>query len=296
MRLDLGKYDDGETLRVIYTSVSNRYILPSTLFRRIREYGMSEGCLVCLTCLQIFAGSFEINGDKTAVFAGVAMANLFCAFSHFSLVVGMSTAVETLCSQLYGAKKYDEVGIVLQRAIVVLSVWTIPVFILWLNCRFIFVLMRMNETVIDVSMAYLHIRLIAVPMDVLNVSYGKYLMAMGVVQCPMFSNITFVSCMVILNSIYIYGLHFDYRCLAWVYVIATYAAGLIQFISSLKYEQVQLTLQYPNMAALSNIGTFLQLGFPGLVQMCSEWWAFEALTFMASLLGEQALAAQSIIL
>jgi len=41
---------------------------------------------------------------------------------------------------------------------------------------------------------------------------------------------------------------------------------------------------------------FISLGLPGTVMLCSEWWAFEFLTIMATFLGTAAVDAETIIL
>ncbi|KAH9266670.1 hypothetical protein BASA83_010477 [Batrachochytrium salamandrivorans] len=42
--------------------------------------------------------------------------------------------------------------------------------------------------------------------------------------------------------------------------------------------------------------TYTKLGVPGVAMVCSEWWAFELVALASGMLGEQSLAAQSIIL
>ena len=41
---------------------------------------------------------------------------------------------------------------------------------------------------------------------------------------------------------------------------------------------------------------FISLGLPGTVMLCSEWWAFEFLTIMATFLGTAAVDAETIVL
>lgn len=52
---------------------------------------------------------------------------------NFELVkqVGMASGLETLCGQAYGAKQYDKLGVQTYRAIVTLTVVTIPISLLW---------------------------------------------------------------------------------------------------------------------------------------------------------------------
>eukprot|EP01041_Mallomonas_annulata_P012379 gene12379-26036_t len=128
----------------------------------------------------------------TVVFAGISLTNVFINVSCISLLIGMASASETLCSQHFGAGNYRQVGLVLQRSILILLLMVTPFVILWLFAENIF----------------------------------KYL---GVA---------------------------------------------------------------PDVAAIVE---FIILGFPSYIVLCSEWWTFEILSFLASLLSTEALAAQSII-
>eukprot|EP00596_Hydrurales_sp_CCMP1899_P009553 CAMPEP_0119036386 /NCGR_PEP_ID=MMETSP1177-20130426/4087_1 /TAXON_ID=2985 /ORGANISM="Ochromonas sp, Strain CCMP1899" /LENGTH=167 /DNA_ID=CAMNT_0006996213 /DNA_START=300 /DNA_END=800 /DNA_ORIENTATION=+ len=62
----------------------------------------------------IFASHYTENGvNESTVFAGISLANMFANVSCMSLMIGMSSAVETLASQHNGAKRYQQVGIIL---------------------------------------------------------------------------------------------------------------------------------------------------------------------------------------
>lgn len=47
--------------------------------------------------------------------------------------------------------------------------------------------------------------------------------------------------------------------------------------------------------ALTGWKVYIQLGIPGILQICSEWWAFEIMSLAASYLGTSELAAQSVV-
>jgi MATE family multidrug resistance protein len=48
--------------------------------------------------------------------------------------------------------------------------------------------------------------------------------------------------------------------------------------------------------SLKDLAVILRLGIPGAAMICTEWWAFEIVALLAGLLGEQALASQTVIL
>lgn len=132
-------------------------------------------------------------------------------------------------------------------------------------------------------------------MDVLNVSYDKYLMCLGVMHPTMYAagvqNLT----LFILLNLFVHGLHLPYTCLAWAWVIAIYVAGISKVLTSYQHPCVQRSFQAPCAEAFKQWGLFLKLGAPGCAMVCAEWWAFELLTIMASGRGTEAIAAQTIV-
>lgn len=244
-----------------------------------------------------FAGQYtNESGSQSAITAGVSLAMMFANVSCLSILYGMSGAVETLGSQHNGAGNYREVGLILQRSCLILGLITIPLVGLWSFSADIFASLGVEPEVCRVIQRYIRIRSFAVPIDVLNISYEKYLMSMGVVKPTMFAQITFNGLILSLDCLFVYGLKLPYESLAWSWVIANYMGSFMQFALSWSHPSVQRTLQPFDKEAWSNWSEFITLGLPGTVMLCSEWWAYEILTIFASLLGTAEVAAQTIML
>jgi MATE family multidrug resistance protein len=245
----------------------------------------------------VFAGHYvNESGDRSAVFAGISLANMFANVSCLSVLIGMSSAVETLASQHNGAGNYREVGIVLQRSILILGVITLPIILLWFYVSDIFSALGVDNTICEVIKRFIRIRSITIPVDIINESYEKYLMSIGCMNPPMYANVSFNISILVFNYLFVYGFGLSYDCLAWSWVISLYLSACIQIGLSLQYPEVQRTLQPFDRKALTGWKEFFMLGLPGTVMLCSEWWAYEVLAVFASLLGTTQVAAQTIIL
>ncbi|KAL0431874.1 UNVERIFIED_CONTAM: protein DETOXIFICATION 27 [Sesamum radiatum] len=83
-------------------------IVGPAIFSRIASYSM-------FVVTQAFAGHL---GDLEL--AGVSIASNVILGFDFGLLLGMASALETLCGQAYGAKKYHMLGVYLQRSWIVL--------------------------------------------------------------------------------------------------------------------------------------------------------------------------------
>eukprot|EP01032_Pedospumella_encystans_P014245 gene14245-16375_t len=245
----------------------------------------------------LFAGRFvPTTGDRSIVFAGISLANMFANVSCLSLLIGMSSAVETLGSQHNGAGNYKKVGLVLQRSFLVLFAMTLPMLVLWYFVYDIYEYIGVEHDVCEVIKNYIYIRALGVPIDVINESYEKYLMSIGVREPSMWSNVSFNVFITSFNCLFVFGFGWGYRSLAFSWVLSTYLASFVQIGLSLRHPSVQRTLQPWDRRAWDDWWEYIQLGLPGTVMLCSEWWAFEILMLFATLLGTPEVAAQTIIL
>ncbi|KAK7358171.1 hypothetical protein VNO77_00095 [Canavalia gladiata] len=71
--------------------------------------------------------------------SGASMATSFASVTGFSLLVGMASALDTLCGQSYGAKQHHMLGIHMQRAMLVLMIISIHLAFIWANTRSILI-------------------------------------------------------------------------------------------------------------------------------------------------------------
>ncbi|KAF8080610.1 hypothetical protein N665_0932s0010 [Sinapis alba] len=94
-------------------------IVGPAIFTRISTY-------LILVTTQAFAGHLgELELASIAI-----VCNVIVGF-NFGLLLGMASALETLCGQAFGAKKYDMLGVYLQRSWIVLflcSILLLPVY------------------------------------------------------------------------------------------------------------------------------------------------------------------------
>lgn len=244
-----------------------------------------------------FAGHITASvEDTTVIFAGISLGQMFANVSWFSVLSGMTSALETLGAQNNGAKNYREVGILLQRSVVVLSCFLPVIIIVWYYVADIFALIGTDAAVCTVMRNYLFIRAASMPVDILSRSYAKYLMCIGLSKPDMYSQVLSVAATAIFGGTVVHYFHGGYIGLALAQVISAYVGFLGLLLFSWWDPAVQRTVQPLSIEAFYKLGEFVLLGIPGLAMLCAEWWAFEFLTMFASRLGPEAVAAQTIII
>ncbi len=81
--------------------------------------------------VQMINTYFIGNLNEPALLAGVGMGNMLINVLCFAVTQGLNGALETLVSQSYGACKYQECGIFLNRGKVVCTLIMIPIIIIY---------------------------------------------------------------------------------------------------------------------------------------------------------------------
>jgi MATE family multidrug resistance protein len=87
-------------------------------------------CQISLMLSEVVNLLFIGQMNDPNILAGVGMGNCIQNMCGYSVVVGLNGALETLVSQAYGAKNYDQCGVYLNRGRIVLLITFTLVFII----------------------------------------------------------------------------------------------------------------------------------------------------------------------
>ncbi|MCL7046820.1 hypothetical protein MKW94_006482, partial [Papaver nudicaule] len=111
--LQLKEIQDDLGIRVWVESKKLWYIVGPAIFSRLSTYSM-------MVITQAFAGHLG-----NLELAAVSLSTTVIFGFSFGLLLGMASALETLCGQAYGAKQYHMLGVYMQRSWVVLTICAI---------------------------------------------------------------------------------------------------------------------------------------------------------------------------
>jgi len=113
----------------------------------------------------IFLGHIPLDEDSpyslATYMAGATLGRMMCNITGFSLAFGMTSALDTLLSQAYGAKKYSLVGLHTQRSIIILSILSFLVAWMWTKTEFVLVnLLQIDDSIARLSGQWAYVSLI----------------------------------------------------------------------------------------------------------------------------------------
>ncbi|KAL0296672.1 UNVERIFIED_CONTAM: protein DETOXIFICATION 16 [Sesamum radiatum] len=97
-------------------------------------------------CLQVISVMFVGHLGELAL-SSASMATSFASVTGFSVLLGMGSALETLCGQAYGAKQYHMLGVYTQRAILILLAVSIALAVIWYHTSFLLVTLGQDQDI-----------------------------------------------------------------------------------------------------------------------------------------------------
>lgn len=135
-----------------------------------------------LTVASIFAvghiGKIELGA--------VSLASMTANISGYGIYQGLTTALDTLCSQAYGSGRKELVGLHVQRMVYFTWLLTIPIAVLWYNGAAILKLVVPDAEVADMAGRYLRVVLWGAPGFALFESAKRFVQAQGLFQASMY--------------------------------------------------------------------------------------------------------------
>ncbi|KAG6601261.1 Protein DETOXIFICATION 10, partial [Cucurbita argyrosperma subsp. sororia] len=256
-------------------------------FTEAKTVGLLAAPLAAINLSQflIQTGSLMIVGhiDELAL-SSTAIAISLAAVTGFSVLIGMASALETLCGQAYGAGQYQKFGNHVYTAILCLLFVCLPITLLWVNIGKLLVLIGQDPLIsreVGKFMIWLIPALFAYAF--LHPLMRYYQMQVFVLPMLIFSWITFC-------------LHIP---LCWVLVYKTglknlggalamnisYWFNVILLALYMKFSpKCEKTRGVVSMELFKGIGIFLHFAIPSAVMTCLSWWSFELIILLAGFL------------
>lgn len=244
------------------------------------------------------ASVFSLGHLGTVELAAASLASMTANVSGFSVISGFISALDTLLPSAY-TQHPKSVGLWTQRMGIILAVLLPFVIAVWLNAEALLIMLGQEPEVAHLAGQFLSILAIGLPGYALFETCRRYLQAQGLMHAPTLVLI-FVSP---LNAIANYMLVWGPERIRLGFIGAPLASALSMWLMALLcFLQCVLAPRDAwdgfSMAAFKwdGIRPVLSLGFAGMVSLAAEWWAWEIVGLVTSLLGTTALAAQSVLL
>ncbi|CAK8534216.1 unnamed protein product [Lathyrus sativus] len=218
--------------------------------------------------------------------SGASMATSFATVTGFSLLAGMASALDTLCGQSYGAKQYRMLGVHTQRAMFIITIFAIPLAIIWANTRSILILLGQDPEIATEAGSYVMLMIPGLFGYGLIQCLNRFLQSQNIVFPMMFSAVVTTLLHIPLCWIMVYKSGLGGRGAAvansmseWLNVVIL--SLYIKFSPSCKKSWTGFSKE---SLALNSIPIFLKLAIPSTLMVCLEMWSFELMVLLSGLL------------
>ncbi|KAF9917024.1 hypothetical protein FBU30_001037 [Linnemannia zychae] len=229
--------------------------------------------------------------------AASSLASMFASVTGWSVSFGVATALDTLCSQSFTSHHPHMLGVHLQRAILVLMLIYIPIAAMWLTSEYIFLWLGQGPKLSHHAALFLRGLTPGAPAYLMFECVKKYLQAQGIMHASTCVLLIVSPLNILLNYLLVWNKYIGLGYIgAPIATSISYWTMLFLLILYIRFVGGMEGWGGWTRDCFKGLKMFLKLAIPGVLMICSEWWAFEIVSLAASYLGTIALAAQSVVI
>uniref|UniRef100_H2SFM7 Multidrug and toxin extrusion protein n=1 Tax=Takifugu rubripes TaxID=31033 RepID=H2SFM7_TAKRU len=226
--------------------------------------------------------------------AGVSLSIAVVNVTGVSIGTGLSLTCDTLISQTYGSGNLKRVGVILQRGVLILLLACFPCWAVLINTEALLLAAQQSPEVASLTQLYVKIFMPALPAAFMYQLQGRYLQNQGIIWPQVVTGAIANLCNAGINYLLLFHLELGVAGSAAANAISQFIQALVLFIYICVMGLHKATWDGWSLECLQEWGPFVRLAIPSMLMLCLEWWLFEVGAFLAGLISEADLGAQSI--
>ncbi|KQJ82176.1 hypothetical protein BRADI_5g07160v3 [Brachypodium distachyon] len=247
------------------------------------------GCLL-QNVVQMISVMFVGHLGELAL-SSASIATSFAGVTGFSLLSGMASSLDTLCGQAFGAKQYNLLGIYKQRAILVLTLVSFVVAIIWVYTGQILLLFGQDPEIAMGAGSYIRWMIPALFVYGLLQCHVRFLQTQNIVLPVMMSSGVTAMSHVLVCWLLVYKLGMGSKGAALANGIS-YLVNVSILAAYIRLSpSCRSTWTGVSKEAFRDVLGFFRLAVPSALMVCLEWWSFEMLVLLSGLLPNPKLEA-----
>ncbi|KAF2585667.1 hypothetical protein F2Q70_00036511 [Brassica cretica] len=238
---------------------------------------------------RIFAGHVG-STELAAASLGNSGFNLFT----YGLLLGMGSAVETLCGQAHGAHRYDMLGVYLQRSTVVLILTCLPMSLLFIFSKPLLSTLGEPEQVATMASVFVYGMLPVIFAYAVNFPIQKFLQAQSIVTPSAYISAAVLVIHLVLSWVAVYRLGFGLLALSLIHSFSWWIIVAAQIVYIKMSPRCRRSWEGFSWKAFEGLWDFFRLSAASAVMLCLESWYSQILVLLAGLLKNPEIALDSL--
>ncbi|KAM7266742.1 hypothetical protein ACFE04_004639 [Oxalis oulophora] len=249
----------------------------------------------CLVYVRAVVSVWFLGRLGSLELAGGALSIGFTNITGYSVLVGLASGLEPVCSQAFGSKNWDQLLLSLQRMIIILFFAIIPISLLWINLESIMVFMGQDKNITAMAATYTMYSLPDLLTNTLLQPLRVFLRSQRITKPMMWCTLVAVIFHIPLNHVMVIVMELGVPGVA----IASVITNLNMLVLMVGYVWASGKWELRWTAGIGGgVGPLLRLAVPSCVGICLEWWWYEIVIVLAGYLSNPtvAVAATGIII
>lgn len=234
---------------------------------------------------RIFAGHLG-NLELAAASLGNQGIQLFA----YGLMLGMGSAVETLCGQAYGAHRYEMLGVYLQRSTVVLTLTGLPVTLIYVFSKKILVALGESTAVASSAAIFVYGLIPQIFAYAVNFPIQKFLQSQSIVSPSAYISAATLGVHLMLSWVTVYRMGLGLVGASLVLSLSWWIIVVGQLVYILMSEKCRSTWSGLRWEAFNGLWEFVKLSAGSAVMLCLETWYMQILVLISGLLDNPELS------
>ncbi|KAE8721053.1 MATE efflux family protein [Hibiscus syriacus] len=226
--------------------------------------------------------------------AAASLGNSGIQLLAYGLMLGMGSAVETLCGQAYGALRYGMLGVYLQRSTIVLTLTGIPLMLAYVFSKPILILLGEPPEVASAAAVFVYGLIPQIFAYAVNFPIQKFLQSQSIVNPSAFISAATLLVHLLLSWLAVYKIGLGLIGASLVLSLSWWIIVVAQAVYIKMSDKCKLTWSGLSLQAFSGLWDFLKLSAASAVMLCLETWYFQILVLIAGLLDNPELALDSL--
>ncbi|KAL5972655.1 Protein DETOXIFICATION 40 [Asimina triloba] len=226
--------------------------------------------------------------------AAASLGNTGIQIFAYGLMLGMGSAVETLCGQAYGARKFEMLGVYLQRSTILLTLTGIPLTVVYVFSEPLLILLGESKRIAAAAALFVFGLIPQIFAYAFNFPIQKFMQAQSIVAPSAYISTATLLLHLLLSWLAIFKLNMGLLGASLVLSLSWWIIVIAQFAYIVTSDRCKYTWAGFTTQAFSGLGDFFKLSAASAVMLCLETWYFQVLVLLAGLLPNPELALDSL--
>ncbi|XP_058220309.1 protein DETOXIFICATION 40-like [Rhododendron vialii] len=212
----------------------------------------------------------------------------------YGLMLGMGSAVETLCGQAYGIKKYHMLGIYLQRSTILLTATGFLVTLIYAFSKPILILLGESTEIASMAAIYIYGLIPQIFAYAVNFPIQKFLQAQSIINPSAYISAATLVIHLVLTWVVVFKLGLGLLGASLMLSFSWWVIVISQVLYIVLSDKCKYTWSGFSVQAFSGLPGFFKLSVASAVMLCLETWYYQVMVLIAGLLENPEVALDSL--